>query len=479
MTEYGKIPPQAVEAESAILGAMLLEKRAIKTCMDRFGANDVFYKEIHNLIYKAICELTNSGTHVDQITVTEKLKTNGNLEEIGGPYYLAILTDKVAGAGHIESHVEIILQKHILRNLIALSNKVTDKAFNEEPPIDLIDEITLNLGKLKAVATNIQDTGILSSVMELLTNIDDIRSGKKTVSGIPTMLTQLDRMCYGLQKKDLIIIAGRASMGKSALACSIAYNVLKQGIGVGIFTLEMSKEQFVNRLIILDSEVENNLMKRPDKLTDLEYDKITKSAEFISTLPVRIDDRSGIHVNDIYSTAIDMKEKFGVGLIIVDYLQLAKGDRNSGANRTEEIGSITRKLKQLAKDIDVPVIALSQINRSAEQQANKKPTLANLSESGSIENDADLVIMAYRPNYYGMNTYTDFSGQDIDTTDLAVLIIGKHRNGATGEVYCKFKKDLMKFQDINYGNPITEVNNFYERDVPINTNFYEESEAPF
>lgn len=477
MSEYGKIPPQAIEAEIVILGAMLLEKDAVKMCIDRFGNNSVFYKDEHNKIYQAIKTLFENRTHIDMITVTQKMRDDGTLEEIGGPYFLSCLTDKVASAAHLESHIEIVLQKSVLRNLIQLTQKVSAKAFEDNPAIELIDNTSLELGRIKALASTMYNTGISDELNGILDDIMAIKAGHKKFSGIPTMINQLDKMIYGLNKTDLIVIGGRASMGKSALACTFVYNLLLQGYGVGMFSLEMSKDQLLKRLIILDSEIDNDILKRPDKMTDDEYNRIEKSAGVISKKNLRIDDRAGLHINDIYSTAVDMKEKYGVSVIVVDYLQLARGEKTG--NRSEEVASISRKLKQMAKDLDIPVIALSQIGRAAEQQANKKPTMANLSESGAIENDADLVLLAYRPEYYGMNTYTDFSGQDINTNELAVLIVAKHRNGATGEVYCKFKHSLMKFKNFdNTPNNISAVDNYYERDIPINTDF-ENEERPF
>ncbi len=446
--ETGKLPPQAIDLEEAVLGALMLEKEALNDVIDILSPQS-FYKEEHQKIYAVIRDLFNQGKPIDILTVTETLKNRAELDFVGGPYYISQLTSRVASSAHTEYHSRIISQKHILRELIRISSETIRDAYDDTSDVfDLLDKA--EKGLYDVTQGNIRKeyekmSNIINSTREYLEMLSKQKEG---LSGIPSGFTDLDRFTSGFQKSDLIVVAARPGMGKTAFVLSLARNTaIDHKKPVGLFSLEMSTRQLALRLISSETELEADKLRR-GKLENYEWEQLITKVGKLGDAPIFIDDTPALSVYELRAKCRRMKAKHNVEMIIVDYLQLmtvgGDGKNAKSGNREQEISMISRSLKNIAKELDIPVIALSQLNRNVEKQGgNKKPQLSDLRESGAIEQDADIVAFLYRPEYYGITQ--DEQGNSTD--GLTEVIIAKHRNGATGSVKLRFISKLSKFTD--------------------------------
>ncbi|MBE6300055.1 MAG: replicative DNA helicase [Bacteroidales bacterium] len=447
----GKLQPQALELEEAILGALMLEKDAFSEVCDILQP-DSFYKPAHKSIYEAILALTQKSLPVDMLTVIEKLRNMGKLEEVGGEYAIYNLTSKVSSAANIEFHAKIVAQKYMARQLIAYAGKIQTNAYDDTYDIDaLMEQTEADLFKLSQENIKrdaIQINPVISEAMNLLQQAMKRKSG---LSGLQTGFHELDKITSGWQRSDLIIVAARPAMGKTAFSLSMAKNMaLNYGTGVALFSLEMANVQLVNRLIVNTCEIKGEKL-RSGKLDDHEMTQLQTKIKELEDAPIYVDETANLSVFELRSKARRLVREHNVGMIIIDYLQLmtlnSKDDKTAlkVGSREQEVSAISRSLKGLAKELNIPIIALSQLSRQSENRDGKRPQLSDLRESGAIEQDADIVCFIHRPEYYGI--LTDQDGRS--TQGLAELIIAKHRNGATGSVWFKFKKDYARFQNLD------------------------------
>jgi replicative DNA helicase len=448
----GKLPPQAVDLEEAVLGALMLEKDALSSVIDILKP-DVFYKESHQKIFAAIRQLFERTSPVDILTVTAQLRQSGELEMIGGAYYITELTNRVASAANIEYHSRIIIQKFIQRELIRISTEVINNAYEDTTDVlDLLDKAEKNLFDI--AQNNLRrDSRKMDDIMhETLKEIEALKDKKDGLTGVASGFTELDRMTSGWQRSDLVIIAARPAMGKTAFVLSCARNAAVDfHRPVVVFSLEMSSVQLVNRLISGETQIEQEKIRK-GQLEEWEWQQIHSKIGRLEQAPLIIDDTPALNIFEFRAKCRRLKSQHDIQLIIIDYLQLMQGksDGKGGGNREQEIGSISRALKSVAKELNVPVIALSQLSRAVENRpgASKRPMLSDLRESGSIEQDADMVLFLYRPEYYGMTE--DENG--MPTQGVGEVIIAKHRNGETGTVRLKFVGKYVKFTDLDQDN---------------------------
>jgi len=439
----GKLPPQAIDLEEAVLGALMLEVDALSAVIDILKT-DVFYKESHQIIFSAIRNLFQKSEPVDLLTVTAELRKSGQLEMVGGAFYVTELTNRVASAANIEFHARIISQKFIQRELIKISTDIINKAYEDTTDVfELLDEAEKNLfevteNNLKRGSENMSD--LIRQSLEELEKIKDVEGG---LTGVPTGFKVLDEVTSGWQKADLIIVAARPGMGKTAFIMSCARNAAVDfKRPVAIFSLEMSSVQLVNRLISGEAELESSKLRKGN-LERHEWQQLHSKIGKLADAPIYIDDTPALSVFDLRAKARRLKSQYDIQLLVVDYLQLMRGNiDNKGSNREQEIGTISRSLKAIAKELNIPVIALSQLSRKVEERGGvKRPILSDLRESGSIEQDADMVIFLNRPEYYGL--VQDEEGNS--TKDLAEVIIAKHRNGSIEDVKLSFLNKYVKF----------------------------------
>lgn len=444
--DYGKIPPQAIELEEAVLGAIMVEKDAVISVLDVIKP-DSFYKETHQIIFKAILDLSTRLEPIDLLTVTEELRRRNELDEVGGPVYLAQLTAKVGSAAHLEFHAKILAQKFIQRELIRVSSEIQNRAFDDSIDVDdLLDFSEMELFKVAEGNIKRDTAQINILVKQALKNIEEAGKREDGLSGVAAGFTELDRMTSGWQKSDLIIIAARPSMGKTAFVLSMARNMaVEHKTPVAFFSLEMSNIQLVNRLIVSESGIPSEKI-RNGKLDPHEWTQLVVKIKDLSDAKIFIDDTPALSIFEFRAKCRRLKAQYDVGVIIIDYLQLMTGPSDSKGNREQEVSTISRSLKAIAKELNVPIIALSQLNRSVETRGgNKRPQLSDLRESGAIEQDADVVIFIHRPEYYGFDQ--DEEGNSL--VGLAEIILSKHRNGATGEIKLRFQKEMARFSDFN------------------------------
>ena len=447
----GKLPPQAIDLEEAVLGALMLEKDALSSVIDILKA-EVFYKDNHQKIFNAIRLLFEKSSPVDILTVTAQLRQLGELEMIGGAYYITELTNRVASAANIEFHSRIIIQKFIQRELIRISSDVIQSAYEDTSDVlELLDRAEKNLFDI--AQNNLRrDARKMDDLMhEALKEIESLKDKKDGLTGVASGFTDLDRMTSGWQKSDLVIIAARPAMGKTAFVLTCARNAAVDfNKPVVVFSLEMSSVQLVNRLISGETEIEQEKIRKGN-LEEWEWAQIHSKINRLEQAPLIIDDTPGLNIFEFRAKCRRLKSQHDIQLIIVDYLQLmqGKGEGKGGGNREQEIGSISRALKSVAKELNVPVIALSQLSRAVESRpgGSKRPMLSDLRESGSIEQDADMVLFLYRPEYYGLEVDED----NLPTQGVGEVIIAKHRNGETGRVRLKFVGKFVKFTDIDQG----------------------------
>ncbi|MFT4522831.1 MAG: replicative DNA helicase [Bacteroidia bacterium] len=443
----GRKPPQALALEEAVLGAMLLEKEAPVRVLDVL-MTEVFYHDSHQTIFDAIKILFEAGEPIDILTVTETLRKLGKLESAGGAYYITQLTNKVASSANIEFHAKILLQKYIQRELIRISGEIGKIAFEETTDaFALLDEAEKKLFAIKNDTIKKNYDSIDDLIHKAIKQIEAMKENTTGMTGIPSGFAAIDRMTNGWQKSDLLILAGRPGMGKTAFVLGIARNAaVDHKKPVAIFSLEMSSLQLVTRLISGETELKGEKF-RSGKLEDYEWEQLNARVQTLSDAPIYIDDTPQLSIFDLRAKARRLKSNKGVEMIIIDYLQLMRGDEaGAKGNREQEISYISRSLKSLAKELEIPVIALAQLSRAVEQRQDKIPILSDLRESGSIEQDADMVGFLYRADYYGFTE--DADGNDI--TGLADFIIAKHRHGATGKARIRFRSEYAKFEEIAY-----------------------------
>lgn len=446
--EKGKIPPQALDLEEVVLGAMMIDKKGVDEVIDILSP-EAFYKESHQYIFQAIFRLFESSEPIDLLTVSSQLKKDSRLDVAGGDFYLISLTQKVSSSAHIEFHARIILQKYIQRSLIKISNEIIEDSYDETKDVfDLLDNAEAKLyevtqGNIKKSSETAQEL-----VIQAKKKIEDI-SNKEGMSGIPSGFDKLDKLTSGWQESDLIIIASRPGMGKTALTLSMARNIaVNQNIPVAFFSLEMSSIQLITRLISSETGLSSQKL-RTGKLEKHEWEQLNVKVKALEKAPLFIDDSPSLSIFDLRAKARRLSSQHGIKLIIVDYLQLmTAGGGMKGGNREQEISTISRNLKALAKELSIPVIALSQLSRAVETRGgSKRPLLSDLRESGAIEQDADIVAFIYRPEYYKIDEWDD--EERTPTEGQAEFIVAKHRNGGLDSIRMKFIAHLGKFENLD------------------------------
>ncbi|MGY5848059.1 replicative DNA helicase [Salegentibacter sp. HM20] len=446
--EKGKIPPQAVDLEEVVLGALMIDKKGVDEIIDILEA-DAFYKNSHKFIFDAIKKLFENSEAIDLLTVSNQLKKDGNFEKVGGDYYLIQLTQKVSSSAHIEFHARIILQKYIQRSLIKISNEIIEEAYDESTDVfDLLDSAESKL--YEVTQGNIQKSTetAQSLVIQAKNRIQEI-SNKEGLSGVPSGFDKLDELTSGWQPSDLIIVAARPGMGKTALTLSMARNIsVGQNIPVAFFSLEMSSVQLITRLISSETGLSSEKL-RTGNLEKHEWEQLNVKVKDLEKAPLFIDDTPSLSIFDLRAKARRLASQHGIKLIVIDYLQLmtAGSSQKGGGNREQEISTISRNLKALAKELNVPVIALSQLSRAVETRGgSKRPLLSDLRESGAIEQDADIVSFIYRPEYYKIDEWDD--DERTPTQGQGEFIVAKHRNGGLENIRLKFIGHLGKFDNL-------------------------------
>jgi replicative DNA helicase len=433
--EKEKIPPQNLAAEQSVLGAVLMDKNALLRVIEILSP-DSFYRDAHRFIYEAVIKLFELGEPVDSVTVSEALRNDGKLDAVGGSVYIADLINSVPTSANAEHYAKIVEEKSILRRLIDTGTKIVRDSFEEPDDVDaLLDaaEKTIFSIALKRVREGFNR--IDSVVKKVLEKIDKLYEKHETLTGIPSGFQDLDNLTAGFQNSDLIIIAARPSVGKTALALNIAQNIsIKHKIPVALFSLEMSKEHLAQRILCSEAEIDQNRLNTAS-LPDAGWKKLTKALSKLSEAPLYIDDSAAITSMEIRAKARRLKAEHGLGLVIIDYMQLMSG-RARVENRNQEMSEIARSLKTLARELEIPVIALSQLSRAVEQRPDRIPRLSDLRESGEIEQTADIVMFIHRDDYYNPGS---------EKGNIAEIIIAKQRNGPVGTIELVFKKEIAKF----------------------------------
>ncbi len=450
-TNYlGKVPPQAIELEEAVLGALMLEKDALTSVIDILKVES-FYKEAHKVIFQAILDLFTESQPIDLLTVTTQLRKNGALEVAGGAFYITELTSKVASAANIEFHARIITEQSIKRELIRISSTIQKDAFEDTTDVfELLDAMEQSLFEISE--KNIRKNyATMSTIMrDAIAELEIRKNQKDGLTGVPSGFTALDRVTSGWQKSDLVIIAARPAMGKTAFVLSVLRNAaVDHNRPVAIFSLEMSSVQLVNRLISSEAELDSDKIKK-GTLADHEWAQLVHKTAKLSKAPLFVDDTPALSILELRAKCRKLKAQHDIQMVVVDYLQLMSGDSKGGfgGNREQEIASISRALKKIAKELSIPVIALSQLSRAVETRGgDKRPQLSDLRESGAIEQDADMVMFLYRPEYYGI---TEDEG-GASTAGVGEVIIAKHRNGSLENIKLRFIGRYTKFTDLDGG----------------------------
>lgn len=445
--EMGRIPPQAVDLEQAVLGAMLLEKNAVTDTIDMLSPES-FYDPKHQYIYGAVRDLFGTSNPIDLLTVTQRLREKGELEGAGGAVYISSLTQRVASSAHVEYHARIISQKHIQREVIRMCSETLRDAYDETS--DVFELLTKAEGQLFGIAENNMKKSVSTMqtvVMEAVKEIENAAKNSDGLSGVPTGFRNLDELTSGWQRSDMIVIAARPAMGKTAFVLSMARNTAVDfNMGVAIFSLEMSSVQLVKRLISSESRISAEKLRK-GKLEDHEFQQLYTRITKLSTAPIYIDDTPGLSVFDLRAKCRRLKMQYDIQMVIIDYLQLmSAGGGKGGGNREQEISTISRSIKEIAKELNIPIIALSQLSRSVETRGgDKRPILSDLRESGAIEQDADIVGFLYRPEYYGLMQDEDGSSNQ----GVGEVIIAKHRNGALDRVRLRFVSHYARFENFD------------------------------
>ncbi|TNE79371.1 MAG: replicative DNA helicase [Bacteroidetes bacterium] len=440
----GKVQPQAPDLEEAVLGAIMLEKNALNEVLQILKPEH-FYIDAHRYIWEAIVKLFNDSKPVDILTVTQELRQAGNLEFAGGAYYITQLTNRVASAANVEFYARIITEKYIQRELIRIGSEMATEAFEETA--DVLKMLDKAQGQVFAIAEeNIKKNaeGLDAIIKKAIKNIESAKEHESSLTGVPSGLLGLDTLTSGWQKSDLVILAARPGMGKTALTLSVARNAaVDHNKGVAVFSLEMSSVQLALRLISAEAEI-NQENLRSGKLSQQDWEQLTSRVTKLNDAKLFIDDTPAISIFELRAKCRRLKAQHDINLVIIDYLQLMRGDEKSSGNREQEISLISRSLKAMAKELDVPVIALSQLSRAVETRGtSKRPILSDLRESGSIEQDADMVLFIYRPEYYKLMEWEDGTS----TMGKAEIIVAKNRHGQTKEIRTRFIGQYGKFTD--------------------------------
>ncbi|MDC3252809.1 replicative DNA helicase [Crocinitomicaceae bacterium] len=453
LSDMGKLPPQAVDLEKAVLGAMMLEKNAVTDTIDILS-QESFYDPKHQYIFGTIKELFGTSKPIDILTVTNQLKKNGELQAAGGAAYISQLTSRIASTAHVEFHARVISEKYIKRELIRMSSEVMKDAYDETN--DVFDVLNKAEGDLFKIAENNMGKSVdvmQNVVREAIEEIEKAAQNTDGISGVPTGFYGLDKVTAGFQRSDMIVLAARPAMGKTAFVLSMARNTAVEfNMGVAIFSLEMSSVQLVKRLISAEARLPAEKLRKGDLRED-EFQQLHSRITKLSTAPLYIDDTPGISIFDLRAKCRRLKMQYDIQMVVIDYLQLmtAGGSKGQG-NREQEISSISRSIKEIAKELNIPIIALSQLSRSVEQRGgDKKPILSDLRESGAIEQDADIVSFIYRPEYYGFLQDEDGNSN----AGIGEIIIAKHRNGALDNIRLRFIKEYARFEnlDSNFDTP--------------------------
>ena len=451
--QQGKLPPQVLDFEEVVLGAMMIDKKGVDEVIDILHP-EAFYSESHNLIFTAIVKLFEKTKPIDLLTVSSQLKKEKKLNQVGGDFYLIQLTKKVSSSAHIVYHARIILQKYIQRRLIKISNEIIEDAYDETKDVfDMLDNAESKLyevtqGNIKTSTVQARDL-----VIQAKNKIEEI-ANKEGMSGVPSGFTKIDKITSGWQNSDLIIVAGRPGMGKTAFTLTMARNIaIDQKIPIAFFSLEMSSVQLITRLISSETGLSSDKL-RTGKLEDHEWKQLNVKVSELENAPLYIDDSPSLSIFDLRAKARRLSSQFGIKVIIIDYLQLmTPGGSNKSGNREQEISTISRNLKALAKELDIPIIALSQLSRAVELRGGtKRPILSDLRESGAIEQDADIVSFLYRPEYYKIDEWDD--EERSPALGQAEFIVSKHRNGGLSSIKLKFINSLGKFENLSaFENP--------------------------
>lgn len=440
--EKGKLPPQAVDLEEAILGAMMIDKNGVDEAIGLLNS-EVFYKDQHKHIFEAIHTLYNQDKAIDLLTISSELKRTSKLELVGGDYYLIQLTQKIGSSAHIEYHCRIVLQKYIQRKCIKVSSMIIEDSYSEDIDVfELLEKAYKEYGEVTDLVTIGKVTDFKQSVIEYL----EVSNNKS--QGIPSSLSLLNKKLFGFQDSDLIILGGRPGSGKTAYALNEVLECGLRNIPVAFFSLEMSEKQIIGRMLSILSGIDSTKISNKN-LNPSEWLYLKKCADLLRELPIIIDDTSGISPIELKIKSNKLKREKAIKMIFVDYLQLMKVKNKKVGNREQEVSEISQSLKNLAKDLDIPVMALSQLSRSVEQRgSSKRPLLSDLRDSGSIEQDADVVMFMYRPEYYNIEQWDD--DEQGPTTNQAEIEVAKYRNGETG--YCRVGCELkyMRFMDLEH-----------------------------
>ena len=462
--EKGKIPPQAIDLEEVVLGAMMIDKKGVDEVIDILSP-DAFYKEAHKHIFESIFKLFENSEPVDLLTVSSQLKKDEKLDLVGGDFYLISLTQRVSSSAHIEFHARIILQKYIQRSLIKISNEIIEEAYDETKDVfDLLDHAESKLYEVTQGNVKKSTESAQSLVIQAKKKIEEI-SNKEGMSGIPSGFDKLDKLTSGWQPSDLVIVAARPGMGKTAFTLTMARNVaVESNIPVAFFSLEMSSVQLITRLISSETGLSSEKL-RTGKLEKHEWEQLNVKVKTLEKAPLFIDDTPSLSIFDLRAKARRLASQYGIKMIMIDYLQLmTAGGSQKGGNREQEISTISRNLKALAKELAIPVIALSQLSRAVETRGgSKRPLLSDLRESGAIEQDADIVSFIYRPEYYKIDEWDD--EERSPTQGQGEFIVAKHRNGGLESIRLKFIGHLGKFDNLD------------DFDTPFGTEFHSKMNA--
>lgn len=445
LPDLGKVPPQAIDMEEAVLGAIMLEKEAVIAILDILKPES-FYKEAHQKIFKAISDLSAREYPVDLYTVTEELRAHNELESVGGPVYLTQLTSKVVSAANVEYHARIVAQKYIQRELIRVATEIQNRSFDDTYDVtELLDYSENALFQIAEGNIKREVAPINMVIKEAIREIEEAGKREDALIGIPSGFTKLDRFTSGWQRSDLIIVAARPSMGKTAFALTMARNMaVDHGKKVAIFSCEMSSVQLVNRLIIAETDIPGDKLKS-GRLNEEEWRQLDARIKKLVQAPIFIDDTPAISIFELRAKCRRLVAQHKLDLAIVDYLQLMSGPENAGS-REQEVSNISRSLKSIAKELNVPIIALSQLNRSVEMRGGtKRPLLSDLRESGAIEQDADMVIFIHRQDKFGIPAFEDGTS----TRGIAEVILAKNRNGPIGDIRLRFREERAQFIDID------------------------------
>ena len=442
----GKTPPQAVELESAVLGALMLDADALTNTIETIQP-EYFYKQEHQYIFEAIRTLFEKGKQVDILTVAQQLASDGRIEEVGGSFYVAQLTDRVVSAAHIENHAHILAEKYMQRELIRIGTETIRDSYDST-----VDVLTL-LDRTEQHLLEVSDKNLHSdyhSIGEVMgaamSQIDSAQKKSDALTGLPTGYTDLDRRTAGFQPGTLVVIAARPAMGKTAFALSIARNIAVEfAKPVAFFSLEMTAVELVMRLIASESRISGERLKKGESLEEWERQALKASSEVLRNAPLYIDDTPSLTIFELRAKCRRLKQRYHIEAVFIDYLQLmqASSEMNRNANREQEISTISRQLKALSKELEIPVVALSQLSREVEKRPDKRPQLSDLRESGAIEQDADIVSFIYRPEVYGFTDDDDLG----PTLGMADIIVAKHRSGSTGSVRLRFVASLTRFEN--------------------------------